>query len=43
MRYNFHLSDLLLKRLRQRAKRDGVTVAEIIRRAIVEFLEKQGD
>ncbi len=42
-RYNVYIGDVIIERLRQRAKRDGVTVAEIIRRAIVEFLGNQGE
>jgi predicted DNA-binding protein len=38
-----HMTEDLLRRLRKIAKRDGLTVAEIIRRAIVDYLNKKGD
>jgi predicted DNA-binding protein len=38
-----HMTEELLRRLKKTAKRDGLTVAEIIRRAIVDYLAKQGD
>ena len=43
MRYHLHLADELLRRLKKLAKRDAITVAEIIRRAIVDYLTKHGD
>jgi predicted DNA-binding protein len=42
MRYHIHLTDELLRRLKKIAKRDGLTVAEIIRRAVVDYLGKHG-
>ena len=39
-RTNFHLTDLQIKRLRNIATQTGLTVAELIRRAVDEWLEK---
>lgn len=43
MRFNMHMTEDLLRRLKKIAKRDGLTVAEIIRRAVVDYLNQQGD
>lgn len=40
-RVNFHLTHAQIKALRKRAKKTGLTVAELIRRAIDEFLDKK--
>ena len=39
-RTNFHLTDLQIKRLRNVAKQTGLSVAELIRRAVDEWLEE---
>ena len=38
IRYNVHLSDEILEALKAQAKEKGVTVAELIRRALMEFV-----
>jgi predicted DNA-binding protein len=42
-RTNVHLAEPQLKRLAQLSKKTGLTVAELIRRAIDEYLEKTQD
>lgn len=42
-RVNYHLTDHQLKRLKRISKTSGLTVAELIRRAIDAFLLKQYD
>jgi hypothetical protein len=39
-RYNFHLPEPLMDALRQESVRTGVTVAEIIRRVLMEYVKK---
>jgi predicted DNA binding CopG/RHH family protein len=39
-RVNFHLSDQQIGALRERAEQTGLTVAELIRRAVDEFLKR---
>ena len=41
VRVNFHLTDKQLAILRARAKGSGLTVAELIRRAIDKFLNRK--
>jgi predicted DNA-binding protein len=43
IRTNLHLPKQLLDRLKRLAKRDGVTFAELVRRAIIDFLAKHGE
>ena len=38
-RVNFHITDKQLKTLRKYAQKTGLTVAELLRRAIDEFLK----
>jgi len=40
-RVNFHLTDKQIEALRGYAKKTGLKVAEIIRRAVDEFLKKE--
>jgi len=40
---NVHFTEVQLKRLAQLSKKTGLTVAELIRRAIDEYLEKIQD
>ena len=40
-RVNYHLPEQVIGRLKAEAKRTGLTVAEIIRRAIDTYLEKR--
>jgi predicted DNA-binding protein len=40
-RTNFHLSDPQKKKLEQLSKKTGLSVAELIRRAVDEYLEKE--
>jgi predicted DNA-binding protein len=40
-RVNYHLPEQVIEKLKAEAKRTGLTVAEIIRRAIDAYLEKQ--
>jgi predicted DNA-binding protein len=42
IRTNVHFPEKLLKQLKALSKRTGVPVAEILRRAAVEYLAKQG-
>ena len=42
-RVNFHLTDRQIKALQQESKRTGLSVAELIRRAVDALLEKIGD
>jgi predicted DNA-binding protein len=39
-RTNIHLSEQQLKRLEQQSRKTGLSVAEIVRRAIDDYLEK---
>ena len=39
IRKNIHLSDRQLLRLRELSKREGLAVAELIRRAVDEYLD----
>lgn len=40
-RTNLHLTDFQIKSLRRLSKKTGLTVAELVRRAVDEFLLKQ--
>lgn len=40
-RVNYHLTDMQIKQLRELSKRTGLSVAELIRRAIDEYVKKQ--
>lgn len=40
-RVNYHLTDIQIKQLRELAERTGLSVAELIRRAIDEYVKKQ--
>lgn len=40
-RVNYHLTDQQIKRLKQYSKETGLSVAELIRRAIDEYLDKK--
>ncbi|MGA2468733.1 MAG: ribbon-helix-helix domain-containing protein [Thermodesulfobacteriota bacterium] len=40
-RTNLHLTDLQIKNLRKLSKKTGLTVAELVRRAVDQFLLKQ--
>jgi predicted DNA-binding protein len=40
-RVNYHLPEQVIEKLKAEAKRTGLTVAEIIRRAIDTYLEKR--
>jgi len=40
-RTNLHLTALQIKSLRKHSKKTGLTVAELVRRAVDEFLLKQ--
>lgn len=40
-RTNLHLTDLQIKSLRKLSKKTGLTVAELVRRAVDQFLLKQ--
>lgn len=42
-RRNVFIDDGVFKRLRAMADRDGLKVAELIRRAIIEFLKREED
>lgn len=42
-KFNLFLSAPVLKRLRALAKRRDVSIAELVRLAITEFLARQGD
>jgi hypothetical protein len=42
-KFNLFLSTPILKQLRALAKRRDVSIAELIRLAITEFLSRQGD
>jgi predicted DNA-binding protein len=39
-RYNFHLPEPLMEALKQESVRTGVTVSEIIRRVLMEYIKK---
>jgi predicted DNA-binding protein len=39
-RYNFHLPEPLMEVLKAQSKREGVTVAEIVRRVLMEYVKK---
>ena len=41
-RYTFFLDDVIAKGLKSLKARDGISEAETVRRAIVEFLERKG-
>lgn len=38
----FHLTDMQIKKLKKLSKSSGLSVAEIVRRAIDEFITKEG-
>jgi hypothetical protein len=40
-RVNYHLTEQQLQALRQLAEKTGLTVAELIRRAVDDFLKKR--
>jgi predicted DNA-binding protein len=40
-RVNYHLTEKQIKRLQAHAKKTGLTVAEIIRRAVDEYFERK--
>jgi hypothetical protein len=40
-RVNYHLTEKQIKRLQAHAKETGLTVAEIIRRAVDEYFERK--
>ena len=42
-RVGFYLSELQIKKLKKLCKKTSLSVSEHIRRAIEEYLEKQGD
>lgn len=39
-RYNFHFPEQLMEALRLESERTGVTVSEIIRRVLMEYVKK---
>lgn len=41
IRVNFHLTKIQIKKLRELSKKTGLSVAELIRRAIDKFLKKK--
>jgi predicted DNA-binding ribbon-helix-helix protein len=41
IRTNFHLTEAQLSQLRELAEKTGLSVAELIRRAVDEFIKKQ--
>ena len=42
IRMNHHLPEPVVKKLKQRAKETGLSLAELIRRAVEEYLNKTG-
>jgi len=39
-RFNFYISDIQMKRLESLSKKSGLTISEILRRAIDEYWER---